>query len=289
MEGIILGDSTVGNETDLWKAATAAEGFAARFNQDSYSDEGSKSMFKYEQLGSMVTSIFSQVYEQRAAASLSKMFYKVNNPEYADKLTDLAKSELTKGVLGGVITEKNASQVAAAAMTKIPEIAKLGIKQSNLAKSLSLGYMALTSTGTIYQDALNGGYDRRTAGVAALLAAGGQYSIMMNNRMGDWFLDKSVGYNLETNNASIRKTINKLLPDIEPAVKMMDVNKVAGKQALVGAISKAKNAIKNILVNPIVDSTVGEQIYKNAIVEGIEEVTEQMILDATKGVVDTMS
>jgi hypothetical protein len=44
--------------------------------------------------------------------------------------------------------------------------------------------MALTSTGQIYGEALDAGYDRRVAGFASLAAAAGQYGIMMNNAMG---------------------------------------------------------------------------------------------------------
>ena len=59
-----------------------------------------------------------------------------------------------------------------------------------MSKAFSLGYMALTSTGDIYEEALKSGYDRRTAGFSSLLAASGQYGIMMNNRMATWFLIK---------------------------------------------------------------------------------------------------
>ena len=44
MEGIILGDTEDGNETDLWKAASKAEGFMAKYNAESFSDKGSESM-----------------------------------------------------------------------------------------------------------------------------------------------------------------------------------------------------------------------------------------------------
>jgi hypothetical protein len=141
----------------------------AKYGEDSYSDSARNSRANYEQLGSLVTSIFSQIYEQRAAATLATMFYKVNNPAYISKLK----------------TGKDAGQLAQVAMSKIPEMAKLMEKQSQLAKTLSLGYMALTSTGDMYQTALNGGYDKRTAGIAALMSAGGMYALMMNNRMGD--------------------------------------------------------------------------------------------------------
>ena len=286
IEGIILGDSTQGNETDLWKAATKAEGVFARLNGRSYSDKGSESMFTYEQLGQMVADTFSQIYEQRAAANLSKLFYKVNKSKYADDLAAVAEKELGEGLLSGSISSvKNAQNIAEKAIEKIPELTKLGASQSRMAKSLSLGYMALTSTSDIYSEALAGGYDRRTAGVAALLAAGGQYSIMMNNRMGDWFLDKSVGYNIETNRAAIRKAIIPVLNDIETGVVAMDVNKEVGKNLLTKAITKTKNSIQDLLVN----SSTTESLWKNAVVEGVEEVTEQAVMDATKGIVDTMS
>ena len=40
----------------------------AKFNQRSLSDEGSESLLGIESMGTMVADIFSQLYEQRAAA-----------------------------------------------------------------------------------------------------------------------------------------------------------------------------------------------------------------------------
>ena len=174
-------------------------------------------------------------------------------------------------------------------MEKIPELAKIGIKQSNLAKSLSLGYMALTSTSDMYQSAISGGYDRRTAGMAALLAAGGQYTLMMNNRMGDWFLDKTVGYSAESSRSAIRKAITTHLGDLENGVIAMDINKQVGKVGIVNTIGKIKKSISNLVLEPLVSSTTGERIMKNAIIEGVEEVTEEALSDTTKGIVDTLS
>lgn len=130
----------------------------------------------------MVGGIFSQIYEQRAAASLSTLFSKANKDEYG-KLAGKAFEEIGKGVKAGHIVEDTAEGIAAKAAIKAQELAGQSAKQSKLAKSLSLGYMALTSTADIYNEALAGGYDRRTAGIAALMAASGQYAIMNNNRM----------------------------------------------------------------------------------------------------------
>lgn len=50
--------------------------------------------------------------------------------------------------------------------------------------------MAMTQSADVYAEAIDAGYNRRVAGFTALLAAGGQYALMSNNPMGDWFLIK---------------------------------------------------------------------------------------------------
>ena len=290
LEGIIGGDNSDGNETSLWKAATKTEGFLSKYTTESFSEKGTESMWNYEQLSQMLASTFSQIYEQRAAANLSKYFYKINDPEYSKKLVGLAEKEiLSAGVAGKLANKQTAERVGKAASEQLIELSGKSLKSSGMAKALSLGYMALTSTSDIYHEALSGGYDRRTAGLAAILAAGGQYAIMNNNRMATWFLDDAVGFNTETSRAEMKTALKPLLGEIEKGVKVFDVNKDAGKKALVGVIGKAKNAIRNILVEPISSSAMTERLYKNSITEGVEEVTEQMVLDATKGIVDTMS
>lgn len=287
LEGLILGDSTVGNETDLWKAATKAEGFMAKYNTDSYSDEGSKNMWNYEQLGNMVGSIFSQIHEQRAAANLSKLFYRANklDAEKYAKLSEGILTDVAKGTYAGTIVEESVESITKKAALKAQELAGIGKKQSNLAKSLSLSYMALTSTADIYHEAIAGGFDRRAAGFAALVAAAGQYGIMTNNRMSTWFLDEAVGFNAEANKLAVREAILPKLKDIAKGFTVSDTDEKLGRSMLASTIS----SIKKLLYEPIAARSALQKVYKNGIVEGVEEVTEQMILDATKGTMDTLS
>lgn len=67
---------------------------------------------------------------------------------------------------------------------KIPGMKELREQQSHMAKAFNLGYMAMVTSADIYGEAIEGGYDRRTAGFATLAATAGQYGIMMNNEMG---------------------------------------------------------------------------------------------------------
>ena len=158
----------------------------AKFTASSVSDEGSQSLFNFEQVGKMTADIFTQIYEQRAMASLSKMIMK--GDQLADKKTlELAnkiQGDLFKEAIKGKISLDDVPTLSKAAMEKIPELKSIMEKQSQLSKALSLGYMALTSTSDIYGEAINNGYDKRTAGIAALLTAAGQYAVMMNNEMG---------------------------------------------------------------------------------------------------------
>ena len=183
MEGLLLGDSN----TAVTRGATNMEGWMAKYTQPSTSDSGQGSIFSFEQMASMVGSIFSQIHEQRAAASLSKFFHRAD-PKISKRAKELGaklNDELITSAMSGQIPFDDIPKLSQAAAMRVPELKKALIAQSNMSKALSLGYMAMTSSGHIYGEALDGGYDRRTAGFAALASAAGQYSLMMNNQMGE--------------------------------------------------------------------------------------------------------
>jgi hypothetical protein len=127
--------------------------------------------------------------------------------------------------------------------------------------------------------------DLTTAGFAAIMSAAGQYGIMTNNRMGDWFLDKTTGYTKESNRAMMRKAVDPWLKEIEDTFQTKTTDQVK-KSALSGIYSKFKSGLEDMFLSP---SVLGENLWKNALVEGVEEVTEQAVQDATKGIIDTMS
>lgn len=284
-EGILMGET----KTSLTDSATAAESYLAKFTQNSISDEAQSSFFNYEQLGQMATDVFSQIYEQRAAASLAKIIKSPRTAIFDKKIAELtegANQEFIKSAMAasGKLDEVGLKAAHANIMAKIPGLKELYEEQSHMAKALNLGYMALVTTGDIYGEALSKGYDRRTAGFAALGAAAGQYGIMMNNRMGDWFLDKTTGYTIETNKALMRKSVKEFLTPIQEAFKVK--NPTASKAALGNIFGKMKASMYDVFTSP---SELGENLFKHSIIEGVEEVTEQVVLDATKGIIDTMS
>ena len=289
-EGLFLGDSKDGVETGMWKMMNSVEGYTSKFTDRSLSEEAQKSMWNYEQLGSMVSDVFSQIYEQRAAASLSKLFYKVNDVEHLDKLKSLTDDAMKSAVYAGKITSKEqAEKIASRAFTKAYEASAANSKRSQLAKALNLGYMAMTQSASVYGEALGAGYDRRTAGFTALLAASGQYALMSNNQMGNWFLDKTVGYSENESKAAIKKIANSLLQESKEASEKFTVNPAIGKAKFGEIFTKFKNKLQNTFIEPVLESEFAENIMKRSVIEGVEEVTEQAAIDAAKGITDFAS
>jgi hypothetical protein len=232
----------------------------------------------------MVTSVFSQIYEQRAMASLSRLLMK------PDKLLDKRTAELQnlmsrKAYEASTKYGIDAKEAIRNAVQDLPELQEIYRKQSQFAKALSLGYMALTSTGNVYGQAIDSGYDRRTAGFASLLTAAGQYGIMMNNRMGDWFLDKTTGYSIGVNNALMNKAIKPYLEQTDDILKNSGLSIAAKRTKLAELSTKFKRNLDNMFTGP---SVLGEAMFRNAMIEGAEEVTEQMVQDATQGIIDVM-
>jgi hypothetical protein len=261
----------------------------AKFIQKSLTDEGQESMASFESIAQMTGDIFAQIFEQRAAAGLSKIFVASKSAKLAAKEQELLKginNKVINGLMTGKITEKDIPKMVSMALSKSPELKALQKTQSQIAKSLSLGYMALTSTSDIYGQALQSGYDRRTAGFAALSAAAGQYGIMMNNRMGDWFLDKTTGYTEGINKALVRKTMKGEMSKIASALENYSVDSKAAKRSLAEVFNGIKSKFNSVFTDY---SVIGEALFKNAFIEGVEEVTEEMVLDATKGMIDIMS
>lgn len=85
LEGMLLGDKVTG----ATKLATAGENYLSKFVQNSISDESQDSLFNYEQMGQLVTSVFAQIYQQRAAATLATFVKSPKNKLFDKKLKEL--------------------------------------------------------------------------------------------------------------------------------------------------------------------------------------------------------
>ena len=95
-EGVVLGDK----ETGFTKAMNSIENYFNKFD-DSYSDAGKASIINFETIMGTIGDVYGQLYQMRAAASLSnlytKQFTKAQEKSYkafADKLASYKRNPL---------------------------------------------------------------------------------------------------------------------------------------------------------------------------------------------------
>jgi hypothetical protein len=112
---------------------------------------------------------------------------------------------------------------------------------------------------------------------------------MYNNKMGDWFLDATTGYKSDVSRRVMRKTMQPYYDKIaEAADKLVDKIPTEEKVSILsklysGIFKDGPKKIKDLLVYG------GEEFWKNGLIEGVEEITEEAVMDATKGVFDFLS
>lgn len=251
IEGLITGD----NPSKLSDGATAMENWFRKF-KPSMSHKGQQKFFSLESLGNLAADTFGQLHQQRAFAWLSTKIKPLP--------TDV----------------RSVSGKALESMIK---------SQTKWSTALSLGYMGLTQAADVYNEALNAGYSKATAGIASLMSAGAMYGIMNINALGglgNWFLDKTVGYHPEAVRRPIAKVAKNHFKEIEKAVQEIVTNPNA-KKTLADVLSsfkvKAANALDDVF------RLGAGNIAANMFTEGVEEVTEEAVQDAVKGIIDTMS
>lgn len=245
IDSMFLGD----NHTKLYDNATEMENWFSKFNS-SKSYEGRKGFWTLENFGQLASDTFSQLYQQRAVASLSKYLKPVVENE-------------SKAVT---------------------------LSRNALGRNLSLGYMALTSSADMYNEAKNAGYSDRAAGIVSLASAGAMFGIMNANEAGkgmtSWFLDKTDGVDKTIEPHYFRKLLlkeNGILDD----VAKIEENFINGN---VTGVKKWLNPFKKKLLrwqHELEGATAG--MWKNAYIEGLEEVSEEAIQDFVKGAADTLA
>lgn len=270
IESLFTGEKS----SSLSKSATKAENWFKKW-QGSKSYKGREGFFTWESAGELVSDVFAQLYQQRAAASAAKWFKKAPKKPAGFEGADIeALIKDPSKIKGGDVTS----------LVKYTNDLNDYIKgTSELGGKLNLAYMGLISAADVYNDALTSGYDRRTAGIAALASATALYKIMNFNEttrgIGNWMLDKTTGYSPELERGTLKKLAKDLMKEVEQDVKSIDKG-----------IPKSKDAFRKFL-SKMDDIFVikGEDVWKRSLIEGVEEVSEEVVQDTIKGITDTLS
>lgn len=267
LENVVSGDKN----SLMFQNAIALENWFAKWER-SKSDKGRSGFFNLENIGELVVDTFGQLYQQRAAAKLAPKVLSLFDEDIA------RASKYNKLLQAGKLEE-------AAKMQNLVDLKKLNKASSGF----TFAYMGLQEGTNVYNDALNAGYDRTTAGLATLATIASLFGIMKfnegKNGIGTWFLDKTTGYNQEVNKGAIeglaKKDLKKLYSDIQEAIANND------KRALSYKLRDWKNKSASKMHDLFVANT--EDLWKGFIVEGTEEITEEATQDMVKGVIDALS
>lgn len=274
LESLILGEE----QTGMTEAMTQLENWFYKWDS-SKSYKGSQGFWNVENLGQLISDTFGQLYQQRAAAALAPKVLK----RFDTRLAKVAKyRELTAA-------GKSADEAAKLVGLTGKQLIEGGKRLNDISTRFALGYMGLVHTADMYNEAIKAGYDRRTAGIVGLASMGALYGVMRfnstKNGLGTWFLDKTTGFDEHVSRGAMMKLakeeLRDLMKQIQKAVSSND------KHAMAYAIREWKRKGASALHDAFVIG--GEDIWKGMIVEGVEEVTEEIVQDAIKGMADTMS
>lgn len=289
IEGLIIGDKNTGFTDTM----SLMENYFKRFDH-SISDDGQQKQFGLEQFGITVSDIFGQLYQMRAAANISKLAkwdyeaasqkaWRNFQKNHSDELAGLIRAGKIEPSKEGI--RKFWGEIAA----QTPELKALAEKQSKLARAFQMSYMAMLTSADVYSEALEGGYSRRAAGIASLASTLSQYYMMntLDDRISSWFLDSVVGYNEAANRKIVRDALKPLWNRIETSVnKIPGMTQEAKQKEFAGLFTKIAQGVKRGYYS-VLDGT--SEIWSRALAEGIEEISEEAMMDATKGAFDALA
>lgn len=246
LESLFVGDAN----SNAYIAASGMEHWFKKF-EGSTTDLSKESFFNAENLLGLVSEVWGQIHQQKAAAKLGT----------------------TLGKFAG-LNPKKAQDVE---------------KLSKLGQQMSLGYMALTGTADVYNSALQAGYDNRTAAVSGLLSAGALFGIMNLNAttrgVGTWFLGPEDGVDTRAMSA-ITKVSKGMFDDIEKGLQQGGLQEVKKtfKRKLYNAfddLSKNVSTISRASLNEALEET-SEEIIQDA-VKGIIDGASALGLTGKQG------
>jgi hypothetical protein len=136
--------------------------------------------------------------------------------------------------------------------------------------------MALTSMTDVYNEAKNAGYSDRVAGLTSILSGLALFGVMNINEstrgIGTWFLDKTEGVDKAGGLHAFSKLLFKdksILPGVTKLTEAFDVQDIPKMKNLWW---KVKDGFTKFGVRL---NGAGPGMWSNALIEGLEEVTEE--------------
>ena len=272
------------NATDAdYPWLNALENHASKFST-SVSDASQKDIFTLENFGKLASDVATQLFQQRALAEIPRKLGLASPQQAALKsIRNTYGDDVAKQVFDGdIIKNESVYNALVYSNPEIRDAVTKAVTRNNLyGKTLSTLYMAGTSTMDVFNDALDAGYDRRTAAFTAALAMGATFGMMNKYEIGQVAL-QGMGFNEERH--ALKAAVNGFLKEAKEELSDVVTNKKLSLKTFKGLMGK---------LNDIYDKA-GRTIAKggyigSALGEGIEEVTEEAIMDVSKEITDAIN
>lgn len=272
----------------------------------STSDYGRSKLFNAEVITSLFTDVALQWGQQKIIANSiaklrgsqnlmgqaqvrAKLYYDFERA-HLDKLLKEEKitQQAFKAAVGEDATKWVESAVGAKALQKFTQEVEPIVKRANrLGADTSLVYMALVSNTDVYSSMLEHGTSRQEAAAVALGSTIGMFGVDRFLGLGELFFD-----NLTTNTQrAMRATINK-----EAQSWYKNVVKQTVQDPKLSTLEKTKRLFKDGIIfgqkstNKFIDNLKYHSLgfRGKALGEGLEEVSEEIVTDISKGIYELL-
>lgn len=259
------------------------EAKANQFNT-SVSDKSQEKILTFENFGRLISDVGSQLFQQRLLAQIPN-WLGIGNSERAALKAIKAKygDDIIQAISDGSIIQNRGlyNTITRNDPAVINAINKANIRNNFLGRFMANFYMSGTSTMDVYNDALDAGYDRRTAALTAGLAMGATTWMIQSTEIGQKALE---GLGFDSERAAIRNAGKKFIEENRELLHYT-ANNTKDKAAFNSVLKKAINTFKKVK-EPINNIISGSGIASNAVAEGIEEMSEEAIMDMSKAITD---
>lgn len=262
------------------------EAKAYQFNT-SVSDKSQESMLTFENFGRLVSDVGSQLFQQRLLAQIPG-WLGIGNSERAALRAIKANygDDVVKAISDGSIIKNQGlyNTIVNSDPAVINAINKASIRNNFLGRFMANFYMSGTSTMDVYNDALDAGYDRRTAAITAGIAMGATTWMIQSTEIGQKALE---GLGFGSERATIRNAGKKFIEENRDLLHYV-ANNPSDKAAFNSVLRKGINTFKKIK-EPIDNIISSSGVVSNAVAEGIEEMSEEAIMDMSKAITDAFT
>lgn len=262
------------------------EAKANQFNT-SVSDKSQEKLLTFENFGRLVSDIGSQLFQQSLLAQIPN-WLGIGNSERAALKAIKARygDDIVKSISDGSIIQNRGlyNTITYSDPAIINAINKANIRNNFLGRFMANFYMSGTSTMDVYNDALDAGYDRRTAALTAGLAMGATTWMIQSTEIGQKALE---GLGFDSERAAIRNAGKKFINENRELLHYT-ANNTTDKAAFNSVLRKALNTFKKVK-EPIDNIISNSGIASNAVAEGIEEMSEEAIMDMSKAITDVFT